>query len=148
MQIILLETLNNLGKAGEIVTVKDGFAKNHLIPRKKAIIASKKNIADLDAKMEQINKNDTNKIKEANEIKLKLDNQIIAIDMEANEDGNLYGNINPKVIIDKINEFFSIDLKIDSLILGQIRMLGEHKVNVRLYDNITAEIGLDVRKKT
>ena len=47
MQIILLETLNKLGKAGEVVSVKDGFAKNFLIPQKKAIIANKKNLGDL-----------------------------------------------------------------------------------------------------
>ena len=57
MQIILLETLNKLGKAGEVVSVKDGFAKNFLIPQKKAIIANKKNLNDLNSKMSQINEN-------------------------------------------------------------------------------------------
>ena len=55
MDIILLESLNKLGKAGEIVTVKDGFAKNFLIPEKKAIIANKKNKADLKNRITQIN---------------------------------------------------------------------------------------------
>ena len=55
MDIILLESLNKLGKAGEIVTVKDGFAKNFLIPGKKAIIANKKNRADLENRITQIN---------------------------------------------------------------------------------------------
>ena len=57
MDIILLESLNKLGKAGEIVTVKDGFAKNFLIPQKKAIIANKKNKADLKDRITQINSN-------------------------------------------------------------------------------------------
>ena len=54
MEIILLESLNKLGKAGEIVTVRDGFAKNYLLPNKKAIIAHKKNKEDLKTKMSQI----------------------------------------------------------------------------------------------
>ena len=62
MQIILLETLNKLGKAGEVVSVKDGFAKNFLIPQKKAIIANKKNLSDLNSKMSQINENNLKKI--------------------------------------------------------------------------------------
>ena len=73
MDIILLESLNKLGKAGEIVTVKDGFAKNFLIPKKKAIIANKKNKADLENRITQINSNNDKKIFEANEIKEKLD---------------------------------------------------------------------------
>ena len=71
MDIILLESLNKLGKAGEIVTVKDGFAKNYLIPEKKAIIANKKNKADLENRITQINSNNDKKIIEANEIKEK-----------------------------------------------------------------------------
>ena len=63
MQIILLETLNKLGKAGEIVTVKDGFARNFLLPEKKAIIANKKNKANLETKMDQIKKNNEKKNK-------------------------------------------------------------------------------------
>ena len=62
MDIILLESLNKLGKAGEIVTVKDGFAKNYLIPEKKAIIANKKNKADLESRIAQINTKNDNKI--------------------------------------------------------------------------------------
>ena len=91
MQIILLETLNKLGKAGEVVSVKDGFAKNFLIPQKKAIIANKKNLNDLNSKMSQINENNMKKISEANELKAKLDGKEINIQMEANEEGNLYG---------------------------------------------------------
>ena len=72
MEIILLETLNKLGKAGEIVSVKDGFANNFLIPQKKAVIANKKNKDNLASKMEQISENNTKKILEANELKSKL----------------------------------------------------------------------------
>ena len=61
MQIILLETLNKLGNAGDTVSVKDGYAKNYLLPNKKAIVANKKNKDDLASKMEQINNNNQKK---------------------------------------------------------------------------------------
>ncbi len=147
MEIILLEALNKIGKAGEIVSVKDGFANNYLIPQKKAIIANKKNRDELSSKISQINEKNEMKIKEASEIKTKLNNKAIEIEMEANEDGNLYGNITHKQIIDKLVSEFSISLQTENIIIGNIKTLGKHEINLRLYNDITASIDLDVIKK-
>ncbi len=147
MQIILLETLNKLGKAGEIVSVKDGYARNHLIPQKKAIIANKKNKQDLKEKMSYITENNEKKIKEAEIIKSKIDNQELSILMEANEDGNLYGNINQKTLIEKIKSELSAELSADNLVFNQIKTIGSHQITVRLYDNIEASINIIINKK-
>ena len=147
MQIILLETLNKLGKAGEVVSVKDGFAKNFLIPQKKAIIANKKNLNDLNSKMSQINENNMKKISEANELKAKLDGKEIYIQMEANEDGNLYGNLGPRQIRDKLINDFSIDIEPGNIVLGNISATGNHEVTLRIYDNISATLKLEITKK-
>ena len=82
MEIILLESLNKLGKAGELVTVKDGFAKNYLLPEKKAIVANKKNKADLKSHISQINIDNNNKLTKANQLKEKIDGKKISIEME------------------------------------------------------------------
>ena len=148
MQIILLETLNKLGKAGEIVSVKDGFAKNFLIPQKKAIIANKKNRDNLASKMIQIEENNERKIREANEIKSKLEGKDIIIQMEANEDGNLYGNVGPKQITDNLKKDYSIDLDPTNILLGNIKELGDYTVIIRLYDEISLELRLEITKKT
>ena len=148
MQIILLETLNKLGKAGEVVSVKDGFAKNFLIPQKKAIIANKKNLNDLNSKMSQINENNMKKISEANELKAKLDGKEINIQMEANEDGNLYGNLGPRQIHDKLISDFSIDIEPGNIITGNIAVIGNHNVTLRIYDDVIATIKLEITKKT
>ena len=147
MQIILLETLNKLGKAGEVVSVKDGFAKNFLIPQKKAIIANKKNLNDLNSKMSQINENNMKKISEANELKAKLDGKEINIQMEANEDGNLYGNLGPRQIHDKLISDFSIDIEPGNIITGNIGVLGKHDITLRIYDDIVATLKLEIIKK-
>ena len=147
MQIILLETLNRLGKAGETVNVKDGFAKNYLIPQKKAIFANKKNLEDLNSKMKQINENNEKKISEANEIKSSLEDKDIIIEMEANDEGNLYGNINQKLIIDEISNKFSIKLTTDNLVLGPIKSIGNHEISIRLYDDISTMLKLNIVKK-
>ena len=142
MQLILLETLNKLGKAGEVVSVRDGYAKNFLIPKQKAIIANKKNLENLTTKMSQINENNEKKTKEANDIKSKLNEKLLKIKMEANEDGNLYGNVTHKQIIKLINEEFSINLTPENIILGNLRVLGEHVITIRLYDNISLTLTL------
>ena len=147
MQVILLETFNKLGKAGEIVNVKDGYANNFLLPQKKAIIANKKNKENLESKMSQINENNEKKVKEANEIKSKLENKTISMQMECNENGNLYGNVSIRAVTDKINMDFSVNLSPENIILSNIKTIGKHEINIRLYDNILASIIIDVLKK-
>ena len=109
MDIILLESLNKLGKAGEIVTVKDGFAKNFLIPGKKAIIANKKNKADLENRITQINSNNDKKIVDAKKLMEKLDGKKISIEMEANDEGSLYGAVSQKSISESIFSLLKIN---------------------------------------
>ena len=147
MQIILLEGMNKLGNAGEIVNVKSGYARNFLIPQKKAIIANKKNKEDLQSKMNQINANNEKKINEAKSIKNQLEGFKLRLEMEANEDGALYGTINPKHIIQEINQSFTFNLVTDNLILGSIKSTGIHSLDLRLYDNLMAKIELEVIKK-
>ena len=147
MEIILLESLNKLGKAGEIVTVKDGFAKNFLIPEKKAIIANKKNKADLENRITQINSNNDKKIVEANELRAKLDGKKISIEMEANDDGSLYGSVSQKSISDSIFSLLEIKVSPDAVILDPIKELGETEIQISLYEDIKANLHLEIIKK-
>ena len=148
MDIILLESLNKLGKAGEIVTVKDGFAKNFLIPEKKAIIANKKNKADLESRITQINANNDKKIVEANELKGKLDGKKISIEMEANDDGSLYGAVSQKSVSESIHTLLKIKISPDLVILDPIKVLGETEIQISLYEDIKANLHLNIIKKT
>ena len=148
MDIILLESLNKLGKAGEIVTVKDGFAKNFLIPEKKAIVANKKNKADLENRITQINSNNDKKIVEANEIKEKLDQKKISIAMEANDDGSLYGAVSQKSVSESIYSLLEIEISPDAVVLDPIKEIGETEVQVILYEDIKAILHLEITKKT
>ena len=148
MDIILLESLNKLGKAGEIVTVKDGFAINFLIPRKKAIIANKKNRADLEARITQINTNNDKKIVEANELKGKIEGKTISIEMEANDDGSLYGAVSQKSVSQSIHTLLEIKISPEAVILDPIKELGETEIQISLYEDIKANLHLEIIKKT
>ena len=148
MEIILLESLNKLGKAGEIVTVKDGFAKNFLIPEKKAIIANKKNKAELETHITQININNDKKIVEANGLKEKLEGKKISIQMEANNDGGLYGAVSQKSVSDSIYNLLEIKISPDAVILDPIKELGITEIQISLYEDIKANLKLEITKKT
>ena len=147
MQIILLESLSKLGKAGEIVNVKDGFAKNYLIPQKKAVVANKKNKLNLEAKMSYISENNQNKIEEAEKLKSKIEGKILKIDMEANDDGRLYGAITKKFIVEQVKQSLSVDLHTESIILTPIKSIGDYELKLRLYDEIKASIRLVISKR-
>ena len=146
MQVILLESLNKLGKAGEVVAVKDGYAKNYLIPQNKAIVANKTNLADLKNRISKINSDNDIRIAEAKNIKENLDGKTYEVQIEANDEGVLYGSINQQQIIQLIsNETNNINA--DSIVVPQIKNIGEYSVAIRLYEEISATITLSVIKK-
>ena len=146
MQVILLESLNKLGKAGEVVAVKDGYAKNYLIPQNKAIVANKANLADLKNRISNINSNNDKRIAEAKSIKENLDGKTYEVHIEANDEGVLYGSVNQQQIVELISDKAN-DINADSIIVPQIKNIGEYSVTIRLYDEISAKITLSVIKK-
>ncbi len=77
----------------------------------------------------------------------KLKEFEVSIEIEANEEGSLYGTISPKQVIDKINEKLSLDLSAENLIFNSIKNTGVHPISVRLYNNIQTQISLEVIKK-
>ncbi len=146
MQIILLESLNKLGKAGEVVDVKDGYAKNYLIPLNKAIVANKANLADLKNRISKINSNNDKKIAEASNTKEILDGMTFELKIEANDEGILYGSINQQQIVQLISDKLD-NINSDSIVMPQIKNVGEYSITVRLYEDISATISLSVVKK-
>jgi large subunit ribosomal protein L9 len=148
MEIILLETINKIGKAGEIVSVKDGFANNFLLPYKKAIVANRKNRDQLETRMSQIKEHNQSKKQEAELVKSKIDGKKIKIALDTNEEGNLYGSINHKLLLEEIESKYSTKLHADNLELSQIKSVGTHPIIIRLYDNIIAKIELEIIKKS
>ena len=148
MQIILLESLNKLGKAGDVVTVKDGYANNFLIPAKKAIVANKKNKDELDGRMAEINANNQKKLDDAETIKSKIDGMNVNILSEANDQGALYGTITQKQIIESISSSKGVKIKSDMLILNPIKSIGEFDVVIRHYEDIKSQIKITVSRKS
>ena len=146
MQVILLESLNKLGKAGEVVAVKDGYAKNFLIPQNKAIVANKSNLADLKNRITKINSNNDKRIADAKSVKENLNGKTYEVQIEANDEGVLYGSVNQQQIIQLISDKAN-NINADSIVVPQIKNIGEYSVTIRIYEEISATITLSVIKK-
>ena len=145
MKIVLLENLRKLGSIGEVINVKRGYARNFLIPEKKALFASEKNIKQVDKIKSELNKKDTEKKKHAKEIAEKLRNKTFEIKKLVTENKELYGSVKPTEISKLLKEKEKIELS-SSLIqpITEIKSFGEFKVILNLHSEIEFQIKIKV----
>ena len=146
MQIILLESIDRVGKAGEIVAVKDGYANNYLIPRKLAIVANKNNKLELQSKLDVISERNEQKIEEANALKLELDKISLTMRVEANDEGGLYGAITQKQISDLLKAEGHSILN-ENIITGEIKALGEFEITIKIYEDVSSVLKVFIEKR-
>ena len=146
MEIILLESLHKIGKAGEVVTVKDGYANNFLIPNKKAIVANKQNKKTLDTRIVEINKKNEEKVATAIKKQESMQNISLEIAMECNEEGKLYGSVNPKLVSDELAKI-GYEIPAEMISIEDIKSIGEFNITVNIYENITSQLNILISKK-
>tara|TARA_B100000035_G_C20734768_1_gene437073 strand:- start:120 stop:578 length:459 start_codon:yes stop_codon:yes gene_type:complete len=145
MKVVLLENLRKLGNIGEIINVKRGYARNFLIPQKKALFASEKNIKEVDKIKSDLSQKDLEKKKLAKGIAEKLKNKTIEIKKLITENKELYGSVKPTEISKILKEIENIDLS-SSLIqpVTEIKSIGEFKVVLNLHSEIECFIKIRV----
>jgi len=145
MKVILLENLRRIGSIGEIIDVKRGFARNYLISNKKALYASKENIAEVEKIKSELNKKDTEKKKEAQKISEQINNKEYEIQKLSTENKELYGSVKPTEISKLILENDKLDIK-PSMIqpITEIKSIGKFKVKIILHSEIDSEITINV----
>ena len=145
MKVILLENLRRIGSIGEIIDVKRGFARNFLISNKKALYASKENIAEVEKIKSELSKKDTEKKKEAQKISEQINNKEYEIKKLNTENKELYGSVKPTEISKLILETDKLDIK-PSMIqpITEIKSIGKFKVKIILHSEIDSEITINV----
>lgn len=145
MKVILTRDHEKLGSTGDIINVKDGFAKNFLIPNNIAILATKGNIKQMELVKKSIIKKEARNIEEAEKLAKSIDGIELKFMVNASSDGKLYGSITNKDIADKILEEKKIDIdrkKID--LEDHIKEVGNFKIDVKLYKEVKAKIDVEV----
>ena len=146
MKVILTANIKKLGKIGDLVKVKDGFARNYLFPQKKALRENKKNLEYYEKIKEEIIQKENIKKDNAENIVKNLKQIKIEFFKESDEKDQLYGAISKREIQ---NFLIEKDIKIlsdDIQILEPIRSIGEHKIYINPYEGIKEEISIFVKK--
>ena len=145
MKVILLENLRRIGSIGEIIEVKRGFARNFLISNKKALYASKENIAKVEKIKAELGKKDNEKKKEAQKISEQINGKEYEIKKLSTENKELYGSVKPTEISKLIQENDKLDIK-PSMIqpIAEIKSIGKFKVKIILHSEIDSEITVNV----
>ena len=145
MKIILNNDVVHLGEEGDIVTVKDGYARNYLLPTGAAVIYNKANAAMFQQKAEQIAKRKAEKRAASASLKEKLDNVTISLVVTAGESGKLFGSVTSQMVQEALlKEGFEIEKKKLDVPTHSIKMTGTYHIVAHLYENDKATITLNV----
>ena len=146
MDVILLERVAKLGQMGEVVSVKNGYARNYLLPQGKALRANEANLKDFEAQRAQLEARNLETKKEADALAAKLDGQTFIVIRSASDSGALYGSVTTRDAADAATEAgFTVDRK--QIALDKpIKELGLHTMTVVLHPEVDAEITVNVAR--
>jgi len=145
MQVILLEKVANLGNLGDVVRVKDGFARNFLIPQRMARRATESAIADFEARRAELEKIAAEKLAQAQAVGEKLVGQVIEISQKAGVDGRLFGSVtNHDIAAVLISKGFTIEKGAVRLPNGPLKAVGEYPVAIALHTDVVVEVNVKV----
>jgi len=146
MEIILLERVEKLGQIGDVVNVKPGFARNYLLPQKKALRASKTNLALFESQRSQIEAANLERRKEAEAVSGKLEGFSVVIIRQAGDSGQLYGSVSSRDIVEAMGDE-AVSVARDQVKLERpIKTLGIHEVRLQLHPEVVVTIGLNVAR--
>lgn len=148
MKVLLLDNIENIGKRGEVKEVKNGLARNFLLPKKLALKATDHNIKAWESRLNSLKLKDAKILEDAQAIADKLNTVEISIAMKAGEEDRLFGSVTTQHIADSINEKgYEVDRKTIQL-SEPIKTLGNFDIPVKLHPEVIANIKLDVVKET
>ena len=148
MDIILLERVAKLGQMGDVVSVKEGYARNFLLPQGKALRANEANVKAFEDQKAQLEARNLETKKEAEDLAAKLDGQQFIVIRSASDSGALYGSVSTRDAADAATEAgFSVDRK-QVILTAPIKELGLHTLTVRLHPEVDASIELNVARST
>jgi large subunit ribosomal protein L9 len=146
MDIILLERVAKLGQMGEVVSVKEGYARNFLLPQGKALRVNAANLARFEAEKAQMEARNLETKKEAEALAAKLDGEKFIVIRSASDAGSLYGSVTTRDAAEAATASgYSVDKK-QVVLLGAIKELGLHDVSINLHPEVTATITLNVAR--
>ena len=146
MEVILMESVENLGAVGDKVSVKSGFARNYLVPQGKAKMATAANLAEFEARRAELEKLAAEAKQVAEQRKLQIE-ALGAIDVTARvgSEGKLFGSIGVADVVDAIATLeVSVEKSEIRMPEGALRVVGEHQVDIHLYTDVDAQVTINI----
>lgn len=145
MQIILLEKIANLGVLGDVVKVKEGYARNFLIPQGKAKRATPSNMAEFEALRAELERAQAEKLGEAQAIATRLEGLMLQITRKAGIDGRLFGSVSNIDIADALQaQGFSVERSAVRMPEGPIKQIGDSQVEIALHSDVIVTVTVSV----
>lgn len=146
MQVILLERIEKLGQMGDVVRVKPGFARNYLLPMRKALRATKENMARFEAQRAQLEAHNLTRRQEAESVAARLEGLRVVLLRQAAESGQLYGSVTARDISEAVTEA-GFTIQKSQVVLNQpIKELGLHTIRVVLHPEVSVAVSANVAK--
>ena len=143
MKIILLDNIPKLGNIADIIDVKSGYARNYLIPQKKAMFASKENIEYVEKRKSELAKASSDEVAVAQEKADQINGSSVEIKVQVTEEGTMYGSVGTREISNAISsEKLVVDKSNVVLPLGPIKEVGEHLVTISFHPEVNAEVNI------
>lgn len=147
MELILIENILNLGKIGDKVSVKDGYGRNYLLKKGKALRFNDENIAFVKKEKDKLNQKNLEIKKEFIKISSLINNKTFIFNKESKENGELYGSIKPKEIANLILEKTKAEVSPSQLILKEeLKKIGLYKIEVNFHTEVKANISIKIDK--
>jgi large subunit ribosomal protein L9 len=144
VELILLERVENLGQMGQVVKVRPGFARNYLLPQKKALRATKANLAYFEKQRAQLEAQNLKRKGEAEDVAKKLDGLSVVLVRQAGESGQLYGSVSARDVADAITASgFTVE-KRQVILDKQLKTLGLHKLRVSLHPEVSVGVTVNI----
>ncbi|MHB1377612.1 MAG: 50S ribosomal protein L9 [Candidatus Humimicrobiaceae bacterium] len=145
MKVILTKDVEKIGSFGEVINVKDGYAKNFLIPAGMAILSTPGNLKQVDLVKKSKVKVEAKSIKEANEIAEQLNGLKLLFKVKSSAEGKMYGSITNKDIADKILSFKKIEVDRKKIELEEsIKDIGSYEIDIKLYKDVKCKVIVSV----
>ena len=145
MQVILLEKVANLGNLGDVVKVKDGFARNFLLPQGKAKRATEANLKAFEARRAELEKAQAELLAQAQERSAKMDALTLQIVQKAGVDGRLFGSVTNYDIVEALKaQGHEVERAMVRMPAGPIKQVGEHHIQVQLHADVVATVNVSV----
>ena len=146
MQVVLLERVEKLGQIGDVVKVKDGFARNYLLPKKKALRATKTNLDYFETQRVQLEARNLEQRKEAEKVAVKLEGKNFVMLRQAGDRGHLYGSVSPRDIADAVTAGGFAIARGQVPLDKAIKMIGLHEVSVVLHPEVRVKVTINVAR--